>query len=502
MQKQVKRVELNLPQLIMALAPQKLKWFEGGRGVGKSTILAWLIKEMAMGMPRGKFFLVGTTFRDILGVTLPSTIEGLELFGMVKGVHYHIGTDKGARKLGWNEPFQAPNDYTTCIHFYTGAVFQLMSQDKGSTPRRGLNFDGGLGDEAALLDEERYANDCVYATRTNRGAFKGHPMYLSRTLVSSTPRTRSGLWFLKGEQLAIEDPTRHLFLRADARQNAHNLAPDWFETARRESPSEAHYNAEVLNMRPRLVLQGYYPALDPARHYYSALDGDYFVHRFADGQPLTADSRADRDCDPNRPLIVDVDPGAAINAVVVKQMAGMELRSLKAMHCLSPMLVQELFEHQFVPYYQHHRRKVVELFYDRTANNRKADDRKTTAERIREVLERAGWRVVMRSQASATIYQDQKYYLLAAAMREEDPRLPRIRINRDNCRDLIISLENAEARENTKGRIEKDKRSERRMGSVPRQHATDYSDAFDLSTWYYCRVAERGQAEFHDVMAM
>lgn len=494
-------VELNLPQMLAINSPQKRKHLEWGRGTGKSTVLAYMMKEMAISMPRGKFALTGTSFKSMLSETLPSTIEGLEMFGLFQNIHYYVG-QRAPLKLGWAVPFQPPNDWTNCIHFFTGAAFFMVSQDKSSVERRGHNFDAVIGDEAALLDEKRLYNEVLAGNRTHRPAFLDAALYQAEIFTSTTPMTRSGLWFLKNEELARQEPTKYLHLRASSKHNAHNLAPDWLERMKKQAPSELHYRAEILNIRPRLTVNAFYPALKPDVHYYSALDGDHFLNALANRQQLEHTSQADRDCDPDRPLRLVIDPGAAINAAVVKQKVGRTVRSLKSMWRTSPNLLQDLIEHDFVPYYRHHRAKVVDVWYDRTANHRQPDSNKTLAEKIRDMLTKHGWRVNLKMMGAAVIHQDEKYKLIAMAMQEDDARLPLFRINRDNCRDLIVSVENAEAREDSRGRIKKHKASERQMASVPRQHATDLSDAWDLDAYYDIKAALRGEEQEVGGMAL
>jgi hypothetical protein len=64
-------------------------------------------------------------------------------------------------------------------------------------------------------------------------------------------------------------------------------------------------------------------------------------------------------------------------------------------------------------------------------------------------------------------------------LKEHQLRLPIIRINEDNNKDLIIALERSEAKESLKGSVEKDKKDERNK-LFPQQHATHLTDAFDI----------------------
>jgi hypothetical protein len=78
--------------------------------------------------------------------------------------------------------------------------------------------------------------------------------------------------------------------------------------------------------------------------------------------------------------------------------------------------------------------------------------------------------------AAATHFD--KYLLLNAMLKENDPRLPKIRINEANNPDLIIALERTEALESLNG-VDKNKKDERNK-DFPQQHATHLTDAFDI----------------------
>lgn len=497
----IKKLTLNIPQMLAVLSKQKTKILEWGRGTGKSTVLAWFMREMMMGMPRGKFYLTGTTFKAMLGETLPSTRASLERMGIFENVHYYVGK-RGPKH--WAQPYESPADWRNFIHFYTGAAFALVSQDPGRVESRGQNFDGGLGDEVAQLDPERLFNECQAGKRTWREPFKKHPLYLAEIYASSTPVTRQGQWWLKFEQEAIDHPKDFLFLRANALMNRSNLSPTWFDEMRVKAASKMMYDAEILNIRPNLTVNGYYPMLKPKLHYYDADDSEYWLSKLVERVSFRESADGDLDYDPNKPLIVNFDPGSAINVAVVKQLykKEREQRTLKSFWRKHPSIIQELIENDLLPYYAKHKHKEVDLFYDRTAKNRVANSRSTVADDVIAIFKRNGWQVNDRT-IRRVVTQNEKYHIIGKVHKEDDPQLYKSRINRSNNRDLIISLENAEAREGGRDNlITKDKRSEKRMGSLPRQHATDLSDAYDLSEVYYAKVQMKGEQLFHDVSIM
>lgn len=496
----IKKLVLNIPQMMAVLSRQKTKILEWGRGTGKSTVLAWFMREMSTGMPRGKFYLTGTTFKAMLGETLPSTRASLERMGVFENIHYYVGK-RGPKH--WPHPYESPADWRNFIHFYTGAAFALVSQDPGRVESRGQNFDGGLGDEVAQLDPERLFNECQAGKRTWREPFKKHPLYLAEIYASSTPVTRAGQWWLKFEQEAIDNPKDFLFLRANALLNRSNLSPTWFDEMRVKAASRMMYDAEILNIRPNLTVNGYYPMLKPRLHYYDADDREYWLNKIVERASFQPAAKGDMDYDPNKPLNVNIDPGSAINVAVVKQVFEKEKehRTLKSFWRKHPSIIQDLIEFDVLPYYAEHKHKVVNLFYDRTAKSRVANSRRTVADDVITIFRKAGWQVNDRT-VRRVVTQDEKYHVNNKVLKEDDPQLYKVRINRGNNRDLIISMEQAEAIEDSKGHIRKDKRSEKRLGSLPRQHATDLSDAWDLDTFYYAKIRMRGEAAFHDVSIM
>lgn len=351
------------------------------------------------------------------------------------------------------------------------------------------------------MDPERLYNEVQAGNRTKRAAFEKCPLFHAEIFVGSTPMTREGLWFIHAEEEAKEHPDRMLFLRANALHNRHNLSADWFDRMKAKAPDEKHYLAEVMNVRPRLTVNGYYPALKPKVHYYSALDGDFYLGRHADLKPFLVSAAGDRDYDPDQPLSCSIDPGSKINWAVIKQLVQgkKEQRTLKSFWRKYPSIIQELIEQDVLPYYSGHRKKVVDLFIGRDANMRVPNSRKTVAEDVADIFRKHGYLVNLRSVRAGIVTHDEKYHLMSRVHEEKDARLWKSRINRDNNRDLIISLENAEAIDTANNKVRKDKRSENRLATVPAQHATHGSDAYDLSEVYYAKVAMSDQGEFRDV---
>lgn len=465
-------LNFNLPQLILALAPQREKYLEGGRGLGKSTAIAYEISEVIRSMPRSNNFIVGSTYQQILTRTLPSTIAGLERLGLRKDVHYFVGK-RAPRKLGWEEPYQPPLNYERSIHFYTGAVYSLFSQDRPGSGR-GQNTDSGVGDEMQLLEEEKLQVDVLATMRGSDPRLKSSTKFMNTLFVGTTPLTQVGKWIYKKEIEASMHPDKVLFLRASSYENFDVLGQSWFELMKRTMPDYL-YAAEIENIRPSKIEDGFYPLLGE-QHYYTNFDYDYYDSLNHEVRVSSVNSLGDRDCNRYQALEISVDWGASINCMVVCQQQGNELRFLKEFYVKSPKILDHLFVDEFLPYYQHHQEKVIHFWYDRNGNSKVANSDMTFFEQAQKLLETAGWEVIPMSRGLDPFHQD-KYMLWNILLKEADDHLPVVRFNKANCPSTIISMQNAPAKD-VKG-IQKDKSSERRK-DFPQEEATHLSDAADI----------------------
>lgn len=473
-----KKIALNLAQLVAVNAPQKVKYLEWGRGTGKSTYLAYEMLMMVKTMPGATFILAGATYAQVLGNTFKSTKQGLELFGIYEDIDYVVGSSKG-KQLGFKMPHEKPNHWKNIIHFSNGAVFQLVGLDNPNSANggRGINSSGILADEAALIDEEKLA---INVKNTNRARAKeiihNSKWLFAETYISSTPLTKKGKWFTKGEDLAKQKPHEVFFHSATAHWNLDNLRPDYFEYMKQSYSSEMTYNAEMLNIRPKEITDGFYPQLTED-HYYTNFDNDYLESiPLTDLQGKTFNCKQDSDLQNKQPLIISVDWGANINAMTVHQQQDDTWLVLKEFFVKSPKILDHLFLEEFLPYYKDHDCKEVYFYFDRTGNNRTANSKTTFADQAKELLEKHGWTVYKMTTGNNPDYID-KFRLINSMLKDDGRKLPNIRINKANCPNLIISLEHAEAYDRGRG-LEKDKRPENRKG-VDQEHATHLSDTFD-----------------------
>jgi hypothetical protein len=299
-------------------------------------------------------------------------------------------------------------------------------------------------------------------------------------LASSTPLTIEGQWFFKYEESAKDPKNNTLFLRASAMDNMENLGTDFFENQKAIMP-DFLYNAEVLNIRVGKITDGFYPRLNERVHCYNRYNLDFYRNMKED-TTLTCES--DDDLDPTKPLICAVDWGANINCMVVCQRNGNELRFLNSLYVKSPKILDDLAMEEFVPYYEPHKKtnSTIHLFYDPSGNVHVANSKQTYAQQFKKVLEKAGWHVELLTRGQYNVEHLAKHNLWNEILTEKEgvPRkYPLIRFNKNNCKNLWISMTNAPAKRGTNTPIQKVKTSEKRKGFA-QEHATHFSDAADL----------------------
>lgn len=109
-----------------------------GRGHSNSINLGRELSSAVKNLPRSTGLIVGETFVQIKSRKLPSTKEGMEMFGLYEGVDYVVG--KCGKDLGFEMPFELPNSWQNVIHFRNGTIAVMVTLDNPNS-RRGLRSD-------------------------------------------------------------------------------------------------------------------------------------------------------------------------------------------------------------------------------------------------------------------------------------------------------------------------------------------------------------------------
>lgn len=471
---------LNMPQLASSRSRSKILALEWARGTGKTTFLGLRIKQLVEAMPRSTGLFVGPTYKLILTRILPSLIQGLEMVGLYENLHYFIGNlPPRSWRTSWGRPNQPPRDYSRCIIFWNGALIHLVSQDVPGDGR-GLNSDWIIADEAALLSKDLMEGNTDPTLRgTDTASYVQQPLFGSKTYMSSTPITQEGAWLLDFEEKAVLNPSEVNFISADCRENLHNLRPGYLKDARESALATWIFLAEYFNVRPKMVKDGFYPLLDADTHGYDAYD---YSHYQKVGQ--ATDCRGDSDLVKGHPLILGVDWGATINCLTANQhlRSVNEYRTLKDFYVLgADQKTQEDLFLKFHEYYKHHQQssKDISMYCDASGTHKTGITKHTRAQLAQRQLTALGWNVQVRTLSGSNPLHEAKHLLWNMLLSGNHPAtFPAYRINRSNARDTWVSMKYARAKKSRTGSIHKDKSSER-SSKIPRQHATDLSDAND-----------------------
>ena len=471
----------NYPQMVIKFALQPHKMFIGGRGVGKTTIIADEVIKYLGAMPRGKVSLNGLTYFHIRTKSLPPIIDHWERRGLYRGIHYFVGR-KAPSNLKWEEPFQPPLDYTNCIHFYNGFVLEFNSFDRPEMARSG-SYDGLIFDEVTKLKKYAIDSDVMPANRGNVDRF-GHLYFHHGTLfLGSMPLNSDGDWVFEYETLMAKYPQRYLYLEASAYENIKILGENYFHDLKRTMHKQI-YNLEVLNKRRTTNVNMFYPLLSNSMHGYQGCY-DYTFYDLLNQDPTkepVQDSRGDGDCYKSEPLYVSFDFGSTQNCIVVAQMHSdtREMPIIKNFYVENETL--KTVVGMFIKYYEHHPTKEMYL-YGGSDGRRKNDaaSRQTYFDDVVEMLSKAGWQVYLKAELYEAQHMD-KFNFWHKFLIGENSSVPRFRINMVNAYETFFSMENAPV---LPDEFKKDKRSERNS-KEPRWKATDLSDAVDnLYYWMF-----------------
>lgn len=462
-------------QLILEMAPQRIRATQVGRGGGKSTGAALDIKNVTFDMPRSKNFILAETYNQALTRTLPSTIKALGMIGLKKDLHFFVNR-MPPKSWKWEMSFEPPLDPKHSIFFYNGTCWDLLSQDTNS---RGGNYSSGMCDEAQDIDQGKFEAQVIPTMRGEYNRFKDCKTYRRLSLYCSMPRIRRAEWIFQYEKLAEQFPEEYLWITGPSKINAHNLPPDWFKDQKRIlMPSE--YDIEIENIRPKKVIGGFYPHFDDRLHTYVKFNNDYLEGIIDNNNGYNVDSfsnmtsQQDADVNFNQPLEISMDYGAWFNGIVTGQETSRDFRFLSAMSINENDRFEDLLN-KWCTYYRFHKAKTVYYWYDHTAVTRDARS-ETYPDIVKRVLYSFGWTVVDMYIGQQPSHDD-RYRFMGYIYKGDRPELPTVSLNRHHCKYLIISLNGANVKQGRNG-FEKDKADEKKH-EIDQRTTTHFSDAHD-----------------------
>ncbi|KFF24771.1 hypothetical protein [Chryseobacterium vrystaatense] len=524
-----------------------------GRGTGKTTdYLSERLMNICYEMPHSYIALVGNTYTNLLKNVVPAIIEGWNRKGWIEGIHYVVDQPPPDH---FKKPYKTPYEYKHTISTFTGNFFNYISMDTPSSGA-GNSYQHLAGDETKYLEKNRI--DRLFpALRGDATMFAKSPYYLGVTFTTDYPNIimpGEYDWILDKEkemklqqikyllQISLElnktlagtiraakkrnkkllatlqNKMKKLsvlktrlrinstfFYKASSFVNVNILRLDYFKTAL-AALGEIEFNTAVLSQAPMVEAgQRFYLAFDN-RHIYE--DGiireNYYRYRTGDdAETFSTDLKY---CIPDKPLEIGADFGNMIS-MVVAQLQGNTIRVLKNIFSLSQK-TEKICE-RFLKFFAHHKKKVIDFYFDRSANAYQ-DVGRDWANEMKKFLEAwpdgtpTGWTVNLMSRNQGNIEQQLEFNFVKALMNENYRELPNLLIDKYQCRQLISSMNVAKqiVKKNAKGisRIYKDKSSEKLPKEKLPMYSTNLSDALKylLCRRPWLRIYQNKKSTFSD----
>lgn len=507
-----------------------------GRAMGKTTsIQARRSIRISKAMPGAYFAFVGDYYSNLLSNTVPSMLKGWNDIGLKEGVHY-VTNEKPPSNFA--KPYKQPLSYKHTISFYNGCFFKLASMDVVSS-MAGDSYQHIFGDEVKYFVKDKL--DKLLPAARGEGMRFGHShYYLGKTFTTDMPNILNSNeydWILdqeknmdpeklrlvlhasitvneikekmmkayvKKDQFEFDRQKRlfhrwnqrlakvrinsTLFLMVSTFANADILRLDYFKK-QLESLGPEQFRPSILTMKHE-VKQGekFYPYLTDNNFYDDGLLLEFYDnYGFGDNVSLTSDGL--KYINNRQKLEGGMDFGD-MNSLIVGQEQGWVQRILKNFWTLEQNEAE--IAKDFRDFFRNHKMKVLDLYYDRSGNqnHKTGNDRASSIKRHIEFEndKPTGWKVNLMSVGQATILQEEEFNLMMAVMTETNTKLPKLLMDRLQCKELKSSMEVAKQiiKPDRFGirRIRKDKSSE----SIPMQRrpmwSTNMSDALK---YYMCR---------------
>ena len=463
-------VYVTAPQQELLNSAAKVLVFLAGRGSGKTAFGGLMAYLFMYFLPRSKGFICGLTYKQILNNFLPPMIELWERTGLREDVHFVVGRTP---PRDWERPHNRPKKYDNVITFYNGTCIVLISMDRRDLARGG-SYDWGIFDEAVLINKERHDKEIMPMMRGNEHRFT-HPFHQRIVYLSSQSWLPSGNWvpMLRHKMDLENDPEGVHYVESTAADNAAVGGLRYIDRMRERLPAVV-FDVEILNRLVEQVPDCYYEEFSEGNLY-----SDSFDYSF--GNRLFDFVATDKDYSRDRVLAFSFDFGGSACFATVHQDDGKADRTIncffKKRDLTTPQkssLISLLVDDLANAYRGHG--NLIEIWGDRNGNNRQANSALTYYQEIMAMLRKKGFHVVLKVRPGLLDPAHiTRHYIANRLLSGAEKSVPKVLVNQNKCKPLIISLRTAPVTIDFK----KDKRSEDpKSGTLP-EHATHFSDCFD-----------------------
>jgi len=535
------------------LQPKKHVTVEG-RGTGKSYDIGFLIDRLVRAFPRGVIAITGQTYGQLLTRTLPSSFKVLDQMPYKKDVNFIIGkkppswykdsyeqiskfenvisfsngtrfvlisqAEKGSGR-GANTDFEIVDEALTINKEQYD--YEVVPTNRGNREFFGhIPFHHGFKYSTSMPPTKQGRWVLEYANYYEDEA--GIPLLniwnrivkMQLELLDETdPKQFADQWNeiqrVRKQIIPFVSKDGILFTLSNAFDNINQLGLSYLKDSKKKLPSFI-FLVEMMNFMFEKVESCFYAINEDKQIYYNGLDDSKLLNIALssnyDMNLLSKQSSGyDKDCLTSLPLEIVFDWGARISVMSVSQERNTDMvtgitdnkkyQTFINEFFVKPdensnLLIKELCT-LFTDYYKNHTNKNLIFYRDRYGDNRQPNVlySKTYNQQARGYLEKAGWTVREEVHRGSEPPQSDKYNLWGNILMENNNNLPRVRFNANKCKYTLISMNNAQVKDEN-GKVVKDKSSERKSSGVLPEEATHFSDAVDKIIWtkYGCTIQE------------
>ncbi len=474
MKKNETLLNINDAQMVLYECKIKYQFYVWGRGTGKSAGIGLKHYNRLLNLPRGKVFLISSTYKQILNNCLAPMIKlwtslGLEEYDFkTKRGHYVVGRKPPPHFL---KPYAPPREYEHIITFWNGYTIEMMSMDRPS-PNRGGSFDGGDADEIALINKEHLMLNMMPTIRGNTDIYgEKNPYHLRFSGYTSMPWLSSGQWVLDFELKAKEDKD-FFYHEATAVCNLRALGRSWIEDQRKFLSPEI-FEIEIMNNRKKKAEGQFYHKFSDEKHVYTP------AITYVD-DPGGRGILVDRYTDHNPDQLIDIswDFGGWFTGALLFQQKHSKMDSSRVIE----QMIDSFYVtkggsaidvvDQIIDKYSNHKYRCVRIWGEPRGHQQTAYP-KTLYEDVETRFRAHKWTVEIRVQNNQAHTHDLRYTFINDIL-AETKALPRLRCNSETCKAPILAIQFAEKTYDLK----KDKKNEKDR-TFDQEKATHFTDALD-----------------------
>ncbi len=523
-------VYANWMSILVDLLQPKDLFLIAGRAMAKTTeIIGKRSQNIIYDMPRSQQVFVSDTYTNALKNVVPTLLEGWNREGWRQGIHYV--TDARPPKH-FRLPYKPIEVYKHTISIFNGVIFNLGSLDQPSG-LAGNSYQHMYGDEARLLKFAKLKK-LDPAIRGEYAQFGHSVFYRGRTFTTDMPNILDGDddWILQQQKNMVLDQVKMALevsiVLNEIKCELYNAQRDgnkekvqalkknlvrWTERWIRARKDLTFFYVVSSFVNVDILTQGFFKDslkalgieefksaicsfkinLTKGEKFYGNLAEHHFyddgvINSYYDKYAITdtieESSLALRYINHEAKLEAGVDFGDMCS-FISGQPRGQYLYLLKEFYTLAPENEVQLAK-KFRDFYKHHKIKILDMYYDRSGNQN-SKTKRDWASNLKKAIEfengvSTGWTVNLMSEGQRTIFQEQEFNFVKSMMAEGVPNLPKIKIDKLQCKCLKSSLELTKilVKQDRHGSrtIHKDKSSEKLAMHLRPMYSTNFADAF------------------------